>query len=108
MKVFTNPSQDSELRINAYLSIMPCADEQVIAKVKDMLEAEKVNQVGSFVWTHLTNLMESSSPHKQNIADIIDNANLKVCVIFTTIIICVLVCSSSCCTYTVVCTAEGI
>jgi hypothetical protein len=58
---------------------MPCADEQVISKVKDVLEAEPINQVGSFVWTHLTNLMESSSPHKQSIANIIDNADLKVC-----------------------------
>lgn len=30
-------------------------------------------QVGSFVWTHLTNLLETESPHKQAIRDVLEN-----------------------------------
>jgi hypothetical protein len=34
-------------------------------------------QVGSFVWTHLTNLLETASPHKQAIRDVLENEALK-------------------------------
>ena len=50
--------------------IKPC-------QVRKALEVESVNQVGSFVWTHLTNLMKSSSPHKQGLRDILEDEKLK-------------------------------
>lgn len=34
-------------------------------------------QVGSFVWSHLTNLMETSDPHKQEIREILEDETLK-------------------------------
>lgn len=34
-------------------------------------------QVGSFVWTHLTNLLETSSPAKQAIRDLLENEILQ-------------------------------
>ena len=78
MKIFTNTRLDAELRIGAYLSVIPCADESIIRRVKEVLESETANQVGSFVWTHMTNLLETSSPLKQSISDIIENVDLKV------------------------------
>lgn len=56
---------DSELRIAAYLSLMSCPTEELINTMKERLTSEGVNQVGSFVWTHLTNLQESAAPEKQ-------------------------------------------
>jgi len=34
-------------------------------------------QVGSFIWTHLTNLEETSSPLKSDIREILENKPLK-------------------------------
>ncbi|KAG0718526.1 Apolipophorin [Chionoecetes opilio] len=62
---YQDDTQDSELRIAAYLSLMTCPTPAVVAAVKDRLTSEGVNQVGSFVWTHLTNLQESAAPGKE-------------------------------------------
>lgn len=75
--MFSDKSADSELRINAYLQLMVCPSAYTLDQVKKALEAEEVNQVGSFVWTHLTNLMETSSPHKQEVAAILADEQLK-------------------------------
>ena len=56
---------------------MSCPTEDVIRRVRLVLEREEINQVGSFVWTHLTNLMESSSPMKQEIRHILDSESLR-------------------------------
>lgn len=77
MAVFRNREEDSELRIAAYLATMTCPSNIVMSKVRYLLESEEVNQVGSFVWSHLTNLMETSSPLKQDIRKIINNKRLK-------------------------------
>jgi hypothetical protein len=66
-----------ELRIAAYLGLMTCPSASILDKIKNTLESEEVNQVGSFVWSHLTNLMETSSPLKQNIKSILSNSMLK-------------------------------
>jgi hypothetical protein len=55
---------------------MECPTNDVLVRVKNTLETEEVNQVGSFVWSHLTNLMESSSPLKQQIRAILTNEKL--------------------------------
>ncbi len=60
-----NKELDSELRINAYITMMECPSSALLRDIRESLETEEVNQVGSFVWTHLTNLMESSSPLKE-------------------------------------------
>lgn len=48
-----------------------------LQRVVRLLETEPINQVGSFIWTHLTNLKETSSPHKQAIRAILENEELK-------------------------------
>jgi len=35
-----------------------------IKDIKSFLQREKVNQVGSFVWSHLKNMAKTSSPQK--------------------------------------------
>ncbi len=77
LTLFSNQDVDSELRIHAYLSLMQCADRDTLDRVGRMLGSEEVNQVGSFVWTHLTNLRETSSPHKQDIRNILENKVLQ-------------------------------
>jgi hypothetical protein len=68
---FSDAAADSELRIGAYLALMNCPSQSMVNLVKSVLINEPVNQVGSFVWTHLTNLQESESlsEHKKNLKD---------------------------------------
>lgn len=75
--MFANVELDSELRIATYLAMMVCPTSSTLKIVKNTLAAEKVNQVGSFVWTHLTNLAETSDPHKQSIRVLLEDAALK-------------------------------
>ena len=77
MGVFRDESEDSELRINAYIALMKCPSQKVLSEVRQVLEKEKSNQVGSFVWSHLTNLMETSDPHMQDIRNIVHDEELK-------------------------------
>jgi len=69
--------EDSEVRIAAYKALMECASDDLIRSVKIVLSKETVNQVGSYVWTHLTNLMETSDPHKQAIRSVLEDETLK-------------------------------
>ncbi len=77
VSLFEDNNVDSEIRINAYLGLMACPTHDIIRRIHTMLEHEEVNQVGSFVWTHLTNLEESSSPFKQEFNSILESENLK-------------------------------
>lgn len=77
MGVFRDESEDSELRLNAYIALMKCPSRNVLSEVRQVLEKEKSNQVGSFVWSHLTNLMETSDPHMQDIRHIVQDEELK-------------------------------
>ena len=60
--IFDDLTMDTEVRIEAYLALMRCPNKTVIQTVADVLDTEKNNQVGSFVWTHLTNALESTEP----------------------------------------------
>jgi len=73
LEVFASTEEDAEVRIAAYLGAMQCPCTTTLSKVKEILGAEEVNQVGSFVWTHLTNLMETSDPFKKDIRDILED-----------------------------------
>jgi len=77
LSLLENRELDSELRINAYLAAMRCADDSTLARIQTLLESEEINQVGSFIWTHLTNLQESSSPTKASIRTILANVQLQ-------------------------------
>lgn len=60
--LYSNYTLNSEIRIASYLQAVRCPDYNFIRFIKDVLKNEKVNQVGSYVWSHLTNLAKSSSP----------------------------------------------
>jgi len=62
MDMYRNTTENTEIRIAAYLQIIKCPDYASIKHIKDVLKREVVNQVGSFIWSHLTNLAKSSSP----------------------------------------------
>lgn len=77
LALLENRELDSEVRINAYLAAMRCADDQTLVRIQSVLESEKINQVCSFIWTHLTNLQETASPAKMSIRAILENIQLQ-------------------------------
>jgi len=77
LNIFKDHNQDSELRINAYLALMRCPSVQILDQVQESLASEPVNQVGSFVWTHLTNLQETSDPTKREVKELLASDFLK-------------------------------
>ncbi|XP_060075290.1 apolipophorins-like [Ylistrum balloti] len=76
LMMFTNMTEDPELRITSYLAAIKCADTDTIDIINTTLEVEQVNQVGSFVLSHLTNLNETSNRHKQGIRNILSTFQL--------------------------------
>lgn len=77
MRIYENAEHDSELRIHSFLAIMTCPTVRVLTRVRMMLGGEPVNQVGSFVWTYLENLKETSSPLRQELSTILGDAKLR-------------------------------
>ncbi|KAI4492782.1 hypothetical protein M0804_002573 [Polistes exclamans] len=76
LNYYRNFTLDSELRIASYLQVMRCPDYNVIKTIKHALKVEEVNQVGSFVWSHLTNLYSSSSPTRVEIQSLLTDRDL--------------------------------
>lgn len=62
LNIYQNFEENSELRIASYLQAIRCPDYKTIKLIKWVLTHEEVNQVGSYVWSHLTNLAKSASP----------------------------------------------
>lgn len=60
--VYRNFTGNNEIRIAAYLEAMRCPDYISMKHIKFVLKNEEVNQVGSFVWSHLKNIAKSASP----------------------------------------------
>ncbi|ESO03810.1 hypothetical protein HELRODRAFT_125498, partial [Helobdella robusta] len=68
-KITWSKEMDSELRIQAYLQRMRCADEKFLkGMLQDKLEKEQSQQVGSFIYSHLMNLANSDSPMKETLS----------------------------------------
>ncbi|XP_022087369.1 uncharacterized protein LOC110977488 [Acanthaster planci] len=65
--LYRNQHFDTELRIGAYRAIMTCPSENIMEVVKEVLMEEESDQVGSYVWTHLSNLNDTSDPQKQHL-----------------------------------------
>ncbi len=64
LAMYKNQHFDSELRIAAYRAIMSCPSENIMAAISEVMQDEQSEQVGSYVWTHLSNLNETSDPQK--------------------------------------------
>nr|BAL42280.1 Vitellogenin-B [Haemaphysalis longicornis] len=71
-EMMRTPGEDVEIRIAAaYLGIMRCPTMTDVMEIKRMLEKEEINQVGSFIWSHLTNLQDTESPSKMALRSLV-------------------------------------
>ncbi|XP_008592015.1 PREDICTED: uncharacterized protein LOC103609474 [Galeopterus variegatus] len=68
-RLYQTPEEDAEIRINAYLALMRCPGEEVFAQVRRMQASEQSTQVGSFVWSHFLQLLETDDPLKWALRD---------------------------------------
>ncbi|CAH1158795.1 unnamed protein product [Phyllotreta striolata] len=75
--VFRNQEADAEVRIASYLQIMRCPDYLMMRTVRHALLDEEVNQVGSFIWTHLKNLLKSARPSKIEVQTLLTDKDLS-------------------------------
>lgn len=73
---YRNTTLDTEIRIASYLQVMRCPDYNVVKTIKHTLKVEEVNQVGSFVWSHLTNLYNSASPTRVEIQSLLTDRDI--------------------------------
>ncbi|CAG9760349.1 unnamed protein product [Ceutorhynchus assimilis] len=74
--IFEDQEQDSEVRISAYLQVMRCPSYLLIRTIAYNLRNEEVNQVGSFVWSHLHNIIKSANPLKVEIQSLLSEEDL--------------------------------
>ena len=75
LSIYAEPNVDVEIRLAAYLALMNCPSPDVFKRIAEIQKREVNNQVGSFVWSHLTNAMESTEPvHGAPLADMIKDA----------------------------------
>ncbi|XP_068456308.1 uncharacterized protein [Clinocottus analis] len=65
LQLYRSSQEDPEVRIAAYQQLMRCSDQNVFEVVKMTLRNETSSQVGSYVWSHLTNVLRSEDPMKQ-------------------------------------------
>ncbi|KAM7401003.1 hypothetical protein PAMA_005280 [Pampus argenteus] len=65
LQLYSSSQEDPEVRIAAYQQLMRCPDQDVFKVVRTTLRSESSSQVGSFVWSHLTNVLRSEDPMKQ-------------------------------------------
>lgn len=75
--MYEDHTEDSELRIAAYLTIMKCQTPEVLHSVRSTLAGEKNTQVLSFVISHLVNRKNSTGPDGQNYSTILEHAYLS-------------------------------
>ncbi|KZC12617.1 Vitellogenin, partial [Dufourea novaeangliae] len=73
---YRNFTLDTEIRIASYLQVMRCPDYNIVKTIKHTLKMEEVNQVGTFVWSHLTNLYSSASPTKIEVQSLLTDRDL--------------------------------
>lgn len=65
LEIFSNIQASSQVRIQAYLTLTKCAQQNDVQAVQAVLDAEKSNQVASFVISHIENTLRSASPSRQ-------------------------------------------
>uniref|UniRef100_A0A3B3R7Z2 Vitellogenin domain-containing protein n=1 Tax=Paramormyrops kingsleyae TaxID=1676925 RepID=A0A3B3R7Z2_9TELE len=69
LRLYRSPQEDVEVRIAAYQQLMRCPERDVLRKVRATLRDERSSQVGSYVWSHLTQIQKTDDPLKQDLME---------------------------------------
>jgi len=75
LSIYGNHHFDVEVRIASYLALTRCPSVRLFKRITEIQKQEVNKQVGSFVWSHVTNAMESTEPvYGRPMADMIKKA----------------------------------
>ncbi|XP_055661896.1 uncharacterized protein LOC106112882 isoform X1 [Falco peregrinus] len=77
VQLYQATGEDVEIRIAAYYIAMKCPHDELFEQVKKTLLKETSSQVGSFVWSHLSQLLETDDPLKEHLRDSIPDEILS-------------------------------
>ncbi|XP_061847955.1 uncharacterized protein LOC133625092 [Colius striatus] len=77
VQLYQTMGEDVEIRIAAYYIAMKCPHEELFKQVQKTLLKETSSQVGSFVWSHLSQLLETDDPLKEHLRDSIPDEILS-------------------------------
>ncbi|XP_057263855.1 uncharacterized protein LOC130598454 [Pezoporus wallicus] len=77
VRLYQETSEDVEIRIAAYYIAMNCPHGELFKQVQKTLLKETSSQVGSFVWSHLSQLLETDDPLKEHLRDSIPDEILS-------------------------------
>ncbi|XP_070811438.1 apolipophorins [Pituophis catenifer annectens] len=67
LRLFQTYDENVEIRIASYLMAMKCPSKDLFHHIKWTLQEERSSQVGSFVWSHLSELLRTEDPLKQHL-----------------------------------------
>ncbi|XP_074052215.1 uncharacterized protein LOC141495122 [Macrotis lagotis] len=68
-QLYQATDEDAEIRMTAYYFFMKCPSEEAFALVRETQATERSTQVGAFVWSHLSQLLETDDPLKRSFRD---------------------------------------
>ncbi|XP_043855212.1 uncharacterized protein LOC122752259 [Dromiciops gliroides] len=68
-QLYQATEEEVEIRMTAYYFFMKCPSEEAFALVRETQAAEQSTQVGAFVWSHLSQLLETDDPLKRSLRD---------------------------------------
>ncbi|KAJ7411082.1 hypothetical protein WISP_104499 [Willisornis vidua] len=77
VQLYQATNEDVEIRIAAYYIAMKCPHEELFKQVQKTLLKETSSQVGSFVWSHLSQILETDDPLKEHLRDSIPDEILS-------------------------------
>lgn len=63
--ILKNRDEDSEIRIEAYLAAVECPSGALANDLQALMDSEPINQVGSFINTHLNSVKASTDPKRE-------------------------------------------
>ncbi|XP_032086906.1 uncharacterized protein LOC116517843, partial [Thamnophis elegans] len=67
LRLFQTYDENVEIRIASYLMAMKCPSKDLFNHITWTLQEERSSQVGSFVWSHLSELLRTEDPLKQHL-----------------------------------------
>eukprot|EP00058_Branchiostoma_floridae_P005945 XP_002591433.1 hypothetical protein BRAFLDRAFT_119260 [Branchiostoma floridae] len=74
---FLNKAEDSEVRIAAYIQAALCPSHDFFQIVKRAMDSEESSQVGSYVWSHLQQVLKRDDEWHNTVYDILRNSELE-------------------------------
>lgn len=71
-----NKNEDSEIRIESYLSAVNCPSTELASKIEKIVNNEQINQVGNFISSHIRAIKQSTDQSKATLKYYLQNIRI--------------------------------